>query len=222
MLTCLDYVTHAMRELGQLASGEEPTAEEAEDGLNRLQAILDGLFGNGIGASLIDQEIDDSADLVADTRALVFATSAMTLTFPESPFNGARIQVKDMSGNFATYAVTLDGNNRLINGASTATLNVNGTDKTYVYVADTANWALVSPLGLSDTLPLGDDEFFVLYLAKRLAPMFGAQFAQESEIALLRAANRIRARFATRVIVPCDDAVLFLSRQSYNTGFTGL
>lgn len=219
MATCLDIVTYAMRELGVLSIGREPRAAEADEGMVRLQAIIDSMWGAGIGAPLLDQELDANFELIADTRALVYAASAITLTFPERPFNGARIQVKDMLGTFATDNVTLDGNNRYIELSLTKTLSTNGTDTTWVYEAETANWAKVSPLALADTLPFTDNEFFTLALAKRLAPVFGAQFA--SEDALLRSANRIRAKFASEVIIPADDAVRFLSRQSYGCGFTG-
>jgi hypothetical protein len=49
--------------------------------------------------------------------------------------------------------------------------------------------------------------------------MFGGNLTPESAKAHMRATNRIRARFHVTVITPADDAVTFLSRQSYNTGF---
>jgi hypothetical protein len=218
--TCLDIITSAMRELGVLGIGKTPKAAEASEGLTRLQAILDGMFGAGIGSPLTDYELDQDTTLENDTRALVYASSAITLTFPEQPFNGARMQVKDMLGTFATYNVTLAGSNRYIENALTQTLSTNATDTTWLYNAEVANWAKVSSLILTDNLLIGDDEFFTLELAKRMANIFGAQF--RSEDALLRAANRIRARYRSLVIVPCDDAVRFLSRQSYGTGFSVL
>jgi len=219
-MTCLDIITDAMRELGVLGIGKDPKASEADYGLTRLQRIVDGMFGNGVGLSLAEVEIDGTADLAADTRNLCSLTTAATLTLPDSPKSGARIQVKDMLGNFASHNVTLDGNGRLIEGTATKALNTNSTDTTWVYVGDSANWVKVQTLALTDPLALGDDDFFTLALAKRMAPAFGAKFT--SEDALLRAANRIRARFPSKAIVPADDAVLFLGRQSFGCSFTGL
>lgn len=214
--TCLDTITHAMRSIGVLAIGRELKAAEAVEGLFRLQAIIDGLFGNGVGLKLTDTDVTGDVDVATDSRNLVAATNAITLTFPQSPANGARVQIKDMAGNFATYPVTIDGNGRHVEGSATATISMNGTDTTWVYIADDANWAKVAPLALTDTMPIADDEFFTLNLAKRMAPTYGAQFVDD--VGLLRAANRIRARFSSSVVIPCDDAVRYLSTQSYRNG----
>jgi hypothetical protein len=219
MATCLDIISAAMRELAVLGMGKEPKAAEAEHGMTRLQALIDGMWGAGIGSPLTDQEIAGDADLTADTRALVYASSPLALTFPELPFNGARIQVKDMLSSFATNNVTLDANNRQIELSTSQTLSTDGADTIWVYIAEAANWAKVSPLDLSDLLPFNDDEFFTLALAKRLATTFGARF--QSEDALLRSANRFRAKYASQVVVPADDGVRFMSRQSWSHGLIG-
>jgi hypothetical protein len=212
-MTCLDIITEALREIRVVGVSRQPKASEAELGLHRLQAILTGLFGFGVGKSLTDQVVESDTDLNPDTRALVYASTPITFTFPEMPSDGQRIQIQDLRGNFASYPVTIEAT------PANIILNTSGAIYTFVYVTDTATWVAVSPITLSGQLALGDDEFFTLELANRLAPVFGAQLSPESASALQRAGNRIRARFSYPVVTPCDDAVLFLGRQSYTTGF---
>lgn len=214
MTTCRDIITHAMRELGVIGVGKQPKAAEAEEAMFRLQAIVSGLIGNGVGTPLADQIIETDTDLSADTRNLIYATARMTVSLPDMPANGARVQIKDMLGNLSTYPLTIEAI------PSDLVLSTNNGDWTLIYIGST--WNLVTPLSIDLSIPFDDDEFFTLELAKRLAPVFGVPFPPTSEPALLRAANRIRAKFRSQAVVPCDDAVRFLSLQSYNTGFKGL
>ena len=215
MTTCRNIIRSAMLEIKALASGEEPTADELSDGLERLQGIVNGLLGNGVGTSLADVDVAADSTLLPDTRAIVAQSAAITLTFPATPANGQRVQI---IGDFATHNATLDGNGRTI---PAVTLSSDATNNTYIYIADTASWALISPLTADSDLPINDDEFFTLELGKRLVPMFGGQMTPEGAAALQRASNRIRARFRSQAVTPCDDAVQFLSRQSYCTGYLG-
>lgn len=48
MPTALSILTRALRRAGVLASGETPTAEEAEDGLAALRAMLAAWEGRGV------------------------------------------------------------------------------------------------------------------------------------------------------------------------------
>jgi hypothetical protein len=208
MATARDIITDAMKEIRALSSGETPTSNEADDGLTALQRIMDGLFGFGLGVALSDLDVDADSDIDPNIRAIV--TAPVTLTFPDSPLNGDRIQIKNIGG----VSITIAPGNRSVEGSNPTT-----DDASFVYVAETATWALVSPLTLDTAMPFGDDEFFVLETAKRLAPMFGASLSQESGLALMRATNRFKARFSPTVAIPADDGVRFLSTQSYRNGF---
>ena len=44
MATGLDYVTDALREIGVLAAGQTPSAEDADDGLTALNDFIDLYF----------------------------------------------------------------------------------------------------------------------------------------------------------------------------------
>jgi hypothetical protein len=166
------------------ASGSPP-AEEADDGLARLQGIVNGLFGNTV---LEDVETDEGLEMDTDTRYLVFASAPLLFSMPESPKNGARLVVQDMLGAFATYPLTIEAT------PANIVLDAPGTYG-LVYIADSATWAGISPLTLDSVLPLNDDEFFWLELAEAIAPMFGAALTPESQNRLTRARARIRARF---------------------------
>jgi hypothetical protein len=170
-------------------------------GLEVLQEVLDGLFGMGVGQSLSDQIVEIDTDLPANTRALVFATVPLTITLPEMPENGQRVQIKDMVGNLSTNTVSIPA------VPSDIVLNTDSGDYVFVYIDSSASWVLVSQLTPDSELPIGDDEFFRLELALRLIPMFGGNLTPESAKAHMRATNRIRARFHVTVITPADDAV---------------
>ena len=187
MATCRDLITRAMREIRAIGSGEDPTADELTDGLTTLQSLVDGLYGNSVGYTLTDVEIDGDTDLEADTRYLVFAESEISVTLPESPKNGARLQIHDVLGTFSTYPFTIEAT------PSDIVLGTPGV-YTFIYLADTATWTRVSPLTADSLIPLGEDEVFSLELAQALAPMFGASLTVESQNRLMRARARLRAR----------------------------
>lgn len=198
MATCRDLITSAMREIRAIGSGEDPTADELTDGLSTLQAMVDGLYGNSVGYPFTDVEIEDSEELEADTRYLVFASAEIIVSLPESPVNGQRLQIQDVLGTFATYPVTIE---------ATPSDIVLGTSATYtfIYIAETASWTLVSPLTADSSIPLGEDEFLRLELAQALAPMFGAALTAESQNRLQRARARVRARFEVSRDEPPSD-----------------
>jgi hypothetical protein len=189
MTTCRDLIRASMLEIRAIASGEQPTADELSDGMARLKNIVDGVFGFPIGARLVDVIVEDDTTLEPDQRALVFADKPITITPCDMPRDGTRMQVKDMLGNFATYPVTIPSL------PTDIVMNANGQSDTYVYLEDLTSWVAISSLTPDSQIPLGDDEYFVLELAKRLAPMFGATLTAESAVALQRAWARIRARF---------------------------
>lgn len=210
---CSDIIRNAMIELEVLEAGGNPTASETTDCQFRLQAIVDRLFGHGTGSHLADLAVNATANVFADQRVLLSTAVAMTLTFPAAPLNGQRIQVLDVISCFPTYTVTLNGNGRLIEGLTTKAITAGAT---WLYTAASGNWQKIATLLTTDPLLFNEDEFFTLELAKRIAPMFGAKLTQEAQIALIEATNRIKARFRSTAVIPCDDAVRYLSRQSYS------
>lgn len=80
MATCLDIVTYAMRSLGVLGSGAEPTASEGADGLAALQSFYDELVGSGMFGRLEDIFLD--GDETAEEGKRYYLDTGVTLTEP--------------------------------------------------------------------------------------------------------------------------------------------
>lgn len=69
-ITATDAVTHALREIKVLASGEEPTAEELEDGLFILNSMLKSWQAEGVN---LWREDDRSITITAATASVTLA-----------------------------------------------------------------------------------------------------------------------------------------------------
>lgn len=66
MATARDTVTTALRLIGALASGEEPEAAEAGDGLAALNRMLHGWKARGVDLAHTDLALSDSLPLAAE------------------------------------------------------------------------------------------------------------------------------------------------------------
>ena len=196
MTLCSEIVRRAMVEFKSLASTENAQAAEALDGMAYLNSFINGLLGNGIGHDLTDLIFEESDEVDANSRVLIAATASMAVTLPETPKNGDRVQIIDLSGNFATYPVTLARNGRrLESAAANLTLNTNSLDRTWIYRADIASWERVSPLELTDDLPFPDDEAFVYELAFRFCSPFGEALTPQALSARDTSLKRLLARY---------------------------
>ena len=99
MTTCRDIITRAMQESGIVALGETPTAAESSAGLTRLNAVIASAFGNSVGEGLSDLTLASSDEIDPNVRCVVTGrTAAITITLPEAPRNGARVQIIDADG----------------------------------------------------------------------------------------------------------------------------
>lgn len=218
MTTCRDIITRSMQESGIVALGETPAAAESSAGLTRLNAIIASAFGNSVGEGLSDLTLAVSDEIDGNTRCVVTGrTAAITITLPEAPQNGARVQIIDADGTFDTYSVTVARNGRKLEGAyANLTLSTEGLNRTWLYRGDLADWVRVSELGLNDDLPfpLEHEDAFVIELAIRMNPVFGASLSPESLAAHQTAMRRLRAAYRQTRIVSAEAAVLNLSTQA--------
>lgn len=226
MTTCRDIITRSMQEGGIVSLGEDPTAAESAAGLTRLNTVVASAFGNSVGEGLGEVTLAESDEIDANTRAVVSGRSAaITITLPEAPSNGARVQIIDADGTFDTYAVTVARNGRKLEGAyADLSLTTEGLNRAWLYRADLADWVRISTLALNDTFPfpVEHEDAFVLELALRMSPTFGTSLSAESAAAHRSAMRRLRAAYRQRVVVAADLAVLNLSVQSIPTRSTGL
>lgn len=222
MTTCREIVRAAFEEYGGVAQGEEPSAAEARFALVRLNALLAGLAGMGVGEPLADAAVSSSGTLEANRRAVVTGLAGpIVLTLPAAPQNGARVQLVDAEGAFAAKPVTLARNGRKLEGAaSDLVCNTAGFSRTWMYRADLADWRRVETLTLADDFPYPaeTEEAFTLLLALRLAPRDGMALSAESQAALRRGMSGLRARYRQRTAVRADEGVLRLSRQAFGRG----
>ena len=128
----------------------------------------------------------------ANSRVILRNTAAQTIYFQTMPQDGAMMQIVDAG---FTADVTLDANGMFFGVSGTDTTETLTTSvaggsrvptKTYVFRGDIASWVPIDDLTYDGQLPFPAEfkDFFVTYLAMRLAPRFGNEPAQ---ITMLRA-----------------------------------
>lgn len=223
MSTCRDIIASAALEISAVQLGEEMQPAEADEGLRRLNQLLSGLAGMGIGEAEKSRDAlsllnHHNANIPANTRILATdLTASMTLKLPCRPSNGARVSLIDVDGVFATYPVTLDPNGSKIEGSSASlAANTASFSRTWVYIASAANWQRVSDVGLDDDFPYPADseQAFVALMALRLSPVFQLPLTPEAQAAVIAATGSLSARYRQRVVTSADTATLVLGRQA--------
>lgn len=193
MTTAHDVIRRALRLIGVTATGEAMGADEAQDALSALNALLAEL-PEGLRPVTLDQAYEAMA---GDDMAVV-AESAISITLPADPADGWRVRVFDANGTFAAYPVTIRRNGRKIVGAAAdAVLSVSNTDRTYEYRQDLGSWVVVpATYALAETinLPPGLTDALVYALALRIAPEFGAPVSAVVATQGSQGERRLKAR----------------------------
>lgn len=151
-----------MRLLGLIEDGGAPSATELADGLQSLQAMIDGLPALMLGGPWIDVDVtadytagEDQRIRLTDPLATVDITLPATIedtdleTGTRAPRNGARVQIVGMLSGSPYRA-------------------------TYVYSSYLGAWVRIDALTLSSDNPLGPehDDGLAALLAQRFAPEF--------------------------------------------------
>ncbi len=203
-----DIITAAYREGNLIPIGTTPNANQAAEGLTRLNSIVLSSVGNEVGEELRDlnyggdytEEDATTEYLPANARLILNLAGAVTLYLDPGPYEGQRLAVADALDNLATYNLVLDGNGRTIEDAATLTLSTNGLTRQWMYRSDTANWVKITSLLSSDTMPLPEefDDYFTMMLAMRLNPMYGQEMAPETVNSLRRGKRNIAARYRNK------------------------
>jgi hypothetical protein len=224
MTTVRSLITQTAEELSIIGFNRSITGPDANMALERLNTLVSGIFGDGVGAGLKDKNIVAAETVVSNTRAIVSGhTAAFTITLPETPNDGARFQLIDAGAAFATRNVTVDANGRLIEGATAdITASTNGFNRTWFYRGDLADWKRISALAIGDEFPFPEavDDAFIIMLAMRLAPRFRKTVRPETLASLERDLGRLRGRYRQRVVTAADEGVLVMSVQATGRGFT--
>jgi hypothetical protein len=80
MPTCRDIITTAYRMANVIGAGDEPTAIEAEEGLDELQTLYDGMIASRALGAL--KEVYASQNMEAEEFTRVTKASGVTVTLP--------------------------------------------------------------------------------------------------------------------------------------------
>lgn len=157
MATCNDIITRALRKLRVIGAGEDPTSDEAADGLTVLQSMYLGWVDNGVFGRL--EPVITSVALTAEENQRIRKDAAVTVTIPTT------IEDEDTGEDRAPRDLAI---------VDVVTAS-DGTRQVSVYDALKGSWVRLDGLALTDTAPLatrGEDGLACL-LAVLLADEFG-------------------------------------------------
>lgn len=186
MVTVRQTITRALRKLRVVASGDEPTAAEAADGLAAVQGMFDQWASGGMFGRL--------GEYLGDDQGVTFNTDAygrevvLWEVHPGDPTVELPIRVRDaFTGNLRppahlSFTEIVD--------------ETTGIRKTFLYDARKAQWVRLDNLTLDSEMPLAGSgaEGIAAALALRIAEEFGAQPGP----LLVREAGRFTFSLSTR------------------------
>lgn len=242
MTLASSLISDAFREGNLTSTGEDPTTDEAVEGLRLLNNVFRALLGNELGENFCDWQIPSlrtapvNANYPAlagptypsssvylypppNVRLLVKITSATTVYFPAHPSDGARMAY---AGLGSTATLTLNGNGYIIESAATKTILSadQATPLAWFFRADIGTWKLVADLAASDSsmLPAEFDDFFITALYKRLAPRHGKNPLASTEERYQSMVKKLRARYRQAPTQVSNAADVPQTHQSYDPG----
>jgi hypothetical protein len=225
MTIASSIITSAFREGNLIAIGASPTAAMQTEALERLNRLVQSLYGSEMGENLVDFLVpapQRTAAVAANfpqlpiasdpsgsvypyppkNSRIVWGNVTTTVYFPEAPEDGSRMALISGSGagdsGSAGKTLTIDGNGKLINGAATGTfLSPQATQTQWLFRADTGNWTPVVDMAASDQMPFPSelDDLFICLLSIRMAPRFTKTPAQDTKDTALRMLKTFKARY---------------------------
>lgn len=218
-------IRDAYRESNILDIAADPTDAQMEEGLRLLERIVESTYGSGAGEQLdplpmgqnninrpqgypwYNQTPDWNDWYVPPNARLVLnLTDALTVWLDPNPQDGQRFAIQDVSNNLATFPLTVNGNGRLLDGATQQVYDTDGANKEFFFRQDTGNWAVLTPLALTDTFPfpLDFDDMFTILLAQRINPRYGAALDPQSSATLVKQLNQFNARYRQTMFMPSE------------------
>lgn len=186
-ITVRSVVKGAMKKLGVLAIGREPTAAQAQDALEILQALYRELIGQGVFGRLYDVLVTTSTYSARENERVVCDLLAgVTVTLPETITEG-------LIGSLSPYdyLATDYGRGSVCevlprpprDGSPIIVADVNSSfEKYYLYDANRAYWVPLDDLTLDSTAPLSarHENGLRAILAERLADPFGVPMPKQA------------------------------------------
>ncbi len=228
MSTLREIVTDGYRDAGLIAVGDTPEADQFDEGLRKLEIIINSLLGNQASDKLeslsygvsglvntyakgLDRSDEvDSRYAPTGVRVVFNNAEAKTIYLHPNPQDGARFAVIDNTGNFATFNVILSGNGRKIESAATVTLSTNSLQREWIYRSDLGSWQRITDLEAESEspFPADFDDYLAILLAMRMNPRYGEATSQESMMFMRRYENQFRSRYRQTVQPELEEGLL--------------
>jgi len=213
-----DVISRAMRMMGSLESGRQPTADEAIDGLFALNTVKRNLFGSLIGQRLSPQPTGLSSQQAEAGGEYQIPAATFTLTLPANPRSGSRVGVVDANRAFALNNCTIARNGRLLEGAaSNLTLTNSGDNRRWWFRGDTGNWVRQADyLTAQDVIDFPDDlaEFLPYLLAVAWASEFDSTLRPDIIAGAQRGEQAFARQYARRGGNQLDGPVTLQPQQA--------
>lgn len=177
--TNTDIIRRALRLLGVIAGGQEPSGTDATDAMERLQSVIMDLPGLVLNGRWCEQAVNAAYTAEEGRRVTVMAPGVVTLPTiitptgcdSRPPLDFARVWIQGEAANAGLW----------------------------VYVASLGAWRQVDGLDIEGDFPFGDEDVggVVAQLAVELADEYGPQYpAGPRTIAKAQASvASFRARF---------------------------
>lgn len=201
--TCRDIINSALRKLGVVGQGREPSEAQASDALASLQSLYQELVvGGGFGAQR-NRVISSSVVAVPGDRILKTAPGVV-VTLPTIVNDPQAVGWLWDYGFLHTQPYLVDMS--LVTVAST----LDTTLQQWIYDAQTARWIDLQSLDLSDPAPLATRgaDGLAAWLATRVADEYGSG-AQVTPITI-QAANGFKMSVSMRLGSPAPVRTEFV------------
>lgn len=232
-MTLVSEIIHDAFRLSNItATAADPTTAQQTEALRHLNRLVESALGAEVGETLRAFPVGSANRsrpagypwynttpggdwfVPLNTRLVLNLDQALDIYLHPAPQDGARFAVNDVAGTLSTYNVTLHGNGQLIESGLTKLLDTDNTNSQWFYRADLGDWVLYSPLALVDTFPFPAefDDFFIINLAMRLNPSYGAGIDPQSSAMLARATKHMKARYSNIQQTSADPALYRLAK----------
>lgn len=204
MSTALTIVRRALRLMGVLGPGAQPTGVDQADCLERLQSVILGLPGLTLNGRW--SEVASAAAYTAKESERIMVTGAWTITLP--------LTVTPDGGDTRP---PLDLARVLVVGAD-ATIDYSGDEDggagLWLYSASKGAWGRADGLTISSELPFGaeDDEGLSAKLAMSLVDEYGASLGPVTVQAAEAFTRSVRARLKRSAPVDYDRPGFYPAR----------
>lgn len=201
MHTCRDVITLALKKIGVLRSGGEPTSADAADAMASLSSLYEEWISQGAFGRVGNIVASQSGTATAYPNVHVNeTTTGVVIELPQTvpydywytwrPYRDYGWGLNVPLGGDDGYNVPRD------KSVVRITSSENDTRATYVYDGTVQRWMRLDTLGLSDEAPLSARGFDGLasVLAIRMTELFGSNLAGPQT---LRSANRYSLALVT-------------------------